>query len=77
LLQGWQLRLTNEIGGLAPGAEKLRYVRPQAHGSWAAALADGLSLHVEAAAGGLKLWLNPNDSLHQGFKAVGFDGFLV
>jgi hypothetical protein len=49
--QGWQLRLTNEVGGLAPGAAALRYVRQQAHASWAAALTDGLSLHIEAATG--------------------------
>jgi hypothetical protein len=50
-LQGWQLRLTNEIGGLAPGAAQLRYVRQQVHASWAAALTDSLSLHIEAATG--------------------------
>uniref|UniRef100_A0A383WJ48 Bacterial surface antigen (D15) domain-containing protein n=1 Tax=Tetradesmus obliquus TaxID=3088 RepID=A0A383WJ48_TETOB len=49
--EGWQLRLTNEIGGLAPGAARLRYVRQQLHGSWATALAEGLSLHIEGSTG--------------------------
>lgn len=51
LLQGWQLALKSEVGGMAPGTANLRYVRNQAHASWAAALTEGLSVHVEAATG--------------------------
>jgi hypothetical protein len=40
------------------GAAQLHYVRQQAHASWAAALTDGLSLHIEAATGALLLCYN-------------------
>jgi hypothetical protein len=40
------------LGGVAPGSADLQYIKSQAHLSWAAELAEGLSFHVEAGAGG-------------------------
>eukprot|EP00775_Hariotina_reticulata_P009504 gene9504-9667_t len=49
--EGWQVRLSGELGGAAPGSSNLRYIRQQTQLSWAAPLADGISFHVEGAAG--------------------------
>jgi hypothetical protein len=50
-MQGYSLRVSSELGGAAPGASSLKYLKTQGHLSLAARLAEGLSFHIEAGAG--------------------------
>lgn len=43
--------MSSELGGAAPGADSLKYLKTQGHLSWAAQLAEGLSFHIETGAG--------------------------